>query len=342
VTTEVQSPSLQPRWFIRSFWAVQRAVYSVTRGRLGLRKATDTQWGMLRLRTVGRRSGQERVAILGYIEDGPDLVTMAMNGWADPDPAWWLNLRAQPDVSVDLPGGSRAVHARAATEDERPRLWARWAAFNKDEDLDAYAARRSRETAVVILEPRSDAQAHRNRAVPSVVLAGSTQQIDQGSAPAAGQPREETETMTHNRIPAALRPLLGLLVVGLVAGCMFATAKASEIGVGCDQFAAQKSIIQTTDMSVGDKVQVTLCSNPSTGFAWQEPEISDTTTVSLAGKSFGSPVAGAAQVVGAAGTDSIALKATAKGTSTVVLRYSQPWVGGTSGEWTYTLTVTVN
>ena len=148
--------------------------------------------------------------------------------------------------------------------------------------------------------------------------------------------------MTHNRIPGARRPLLGLLVIGLVAiGCTFAVAKAAEMGVGCDQFAAQKSITQTTEMSVGDQVKVTLCSNPTTGFSWQEPEISDTAAVSLADKSFGAPVTGNANVVGAAGTDYITLKATAKGTSTVVLRYSQPWVGGTSGEWTYTLTVTV-
>ncbi len=150
-----KSPSLPPRWFIRSFWVGQRAVYSVTGGRFGLRSATADRWGMLRLRTVGRRSGEERIAILGYFEDGQDLVTMAMNGWADPDPAWWLNLQAQPDAVVDLPGGSRAVHGRAANEDERPRLWARWAAFNRDEDLDAFAARRSRETAVVILSPRA-------------------------------------------------------------------------------------------------------------------------------------------------------------------------------------------
>ena len=170
MTAEPQRPaSLQPRWFIRSFWVVQRAVYSVTRGRFGLRTATAERWGMMRLRTVGRRTGQERVAILGYIEDGPDLVTMAMNGWADPEPAWWLNLQAQPDATVDLPGGSRAVRARAADPDERPRLWARWAAFNQDEDLDAYAARRSRETAVVILEPRFDAQSRGNRSVPSVI-----------------------------------------------------------------------------------------------------------------------------------------------------------------------------
>ena len=106
----------------------------------------------MRLRTVGRRTGEERTAIVAYFEDGPDLVTMAMNGWADAEPAWWLNLQARPDTMVDLPDGSRIVLAHAANKDERPRLWARWAAFDKD--LDEYAARRSGETAVVILSPR--------------------------------------------------------------------------------------------------------------------------------------------------------------------------------------------
>jgi deazaflavin-dependent oxidoreductase (nitroreductase family) len=143
---------LPPRWFIRSFWALQRAIYSLTGARFGLRTARPDRWGMMRLRTLGRRTGQERAAILGYFEDGPDLVTMAMNGWADPEPAWWLNLQAHPDTTVDLPDGSRAVHGRAADKDERPRLWAKWAEYDKD--LEAFAARRSRETAVVILEPR--------------------------------------------------------------------------------------------------------------------------------------------------------------------------------------------
>jgi len=147
-----KSPSLPPRWFIRTFWIAQRALYTITGGRLGLLTARADRAGMMRLRTVGRRTGKERSAILAYFEDGPDLVTMAMNGWADPEPAWWLNLQAHPDVTVDLPGGSRAVHARAADTDERPRLWARWGAYDKD--LDAFAALRSRETAVVILSPR--------------------------------------------------------------------------------------------------------------------------------------------------------------------------------------------
>jgi deazaflavin-dependent oxidoreductase (nitroreductase family) len=151
-----KSPSLPPRWFMRAFWAVQRAVYAVTGGRLGLRRATETRWGMMRLRTIGRRSGVERVAILGYFEDGADLVTMATNGWADADPAWWLNLQANPDTVVDLPDGPRAIRARAAGPDERPRLWARWIEYD-GADLDALAARRSRETAVVILSPRPEA-----------------------------------------------------------------------------------------------------------------------------------------------------------------------------------------
>jgi deazaflavin-dependent oxidoreductase (nitroreductase family) len=144
-----------PRWFVRSFWVAQRAVYSATRGRLGLQQATPGHQGMLRLRTRGRRTGEERRAILGYFEDGPNLVTMAMNGWADPEPAWWLNLQANPDAVIDLRDGSRPVRGRAAIGDERARLWARWAEY--DRDLDAYAANRSRETAVVIFEPRPEA-----------------------------------------------------------------------------------------------------------------------------------------------------------------------------------------
>ena len=96
----------------------------LTGGRFGLRTPKADRWGMLRLRTVGRRTGKERVAIVGYIEDGANLVTPAMNGWAEPEPAWWLNLQANPDAIVELPGGRRAVTARAANEDERRRLWA--------------------------------------------------------------------------------------------------------------------------------------------------------------------------------------------------------------------------
>jgi deazaflavin-dependent oxidoreductase (nitroreductase family) len=109
---------------------------------------------MLRLTTVGRRSGKQRHAILGFFEDGPNLVTMAMNGWGDAEPAWWLNLQANPDTTVEVGGEVRPVHGRAATPEERPRLWARWAEYDGPENLASWAARRSRETAVVVLESR--------------------------------------------------------------------------------------------------------------------------------------------------------------------------------------------
>jgi F420H(2)-dependent quinone reductase len=145
-------PWLPPRWFIRLAWLVHRGLYRVTGGRAGLWPARENRWGALRLTTIGRRTGQERSVILGYFEDGPNFVTMAMNGWGAGEPAWWLNLQAHPDARVRLADGPRLVTARAAAGDERDRLWARWRDIDKN--LDAYAARRPAGTAVVILEPR--------------------------------------------------------------------------------------------------------------------------------------------------------------------------------------------
>jgi deazaflavin-dependent oxidoreductase (nitroreductase family) len=150
-----RSPRLPPPWFIRSAWAIHRAVYRLTGGRLGLWRPKAGTWGTMRLKTIGRHTGRERVAILGYYEDGPNLVTMAMNGWQDGEPGWWLNLQDHSEASVDLADGSRLVRARAAQRDERSRLWARFRDI--DADLDAYATRRSSETAVVILEPLAEA-----------------------------------------------------------------------------------------------------------------------------------------------------------------------------------------
>ena len=92
------------------------------------------------------------MAIVGYLEDGPNLVTLAMNGWAEAEPAWWLNLQAQPDTRVELKDGLRAVRGRAAEGEERDRLWARWRELS--DNYDSWAARRSGPTTIVVLEPR--------------------------------------------------------------------------------------------------------------------------------------------------------------------------------------------
>jgi deazaflavin-dependent oxidoreductase (nitroreductase family) len=148
-----REPFLPPRWFIRSAWYIHRAILRVTGGRLGLWRPKPDGWGTLRLTTIGRRTGQHRKVVLGYFEDGPNLVTLAMNGWGEGEPAWWLNLQAHPDARVELVGGQRRVTARAAEGEERDHLWARWGEI--DRNLDAYAARRPARTAVVVLEPRS-------------------------------------------------------------------------------------------------------------------------------------------------------------------------------------------
>ncbi len=147
------APPLPPRWFVRTAWLLHRALYRLTGGRRGLWPPKPGKWGTMRLVTVGRRTGKERIAILGYYEDGPNLVTMAMNGWAEAEPAWWLNLQAQPDATVELKTGARAVRGRAAEGDERVRLWARWREMG--DDVDGYAVRRPSGTAVVVLEPRT-------------------------------------------------------------------------------------------------------------------------------------------------------------------------------------------
>ena len=152
--TSTKAPRLPPRWFVRTAWVVHRAIHRLTGGRRGLWNAKPGKWGTMRLTTVGRKSGKERSAILGYYEDGPNLVTLAMNGWASPEPAWWLNLQAHPDTTVDLKGETRPVHGRAAEGAERDRLWARWGEFSKDDEYDRWASLRKGETAVVVLEPR--------------------------------------------------------------------------------------------------------------------------------------------------------------------------------------------
>ncbi len=145
-------PRLPPPWFVHTAWRVHRALHRLSGGRFLWTTSNKRGWGALHLTTIGRKTGQERNVIIGYLEDGENLVAMAMNGWDEGHPAWWLNLEAAPDATVRLAGlPPRRVRARAAVGEERDRLWQRWVAVNSD--LDAYAALRSTETPVVVFEP---------------------------------------------------------------------------------------------------------------------------------------------------------------------------------------------
>ena len=110
-----------------------------------------SSWALFVIST-GRTSGQPRRNPVYYVEEGPNLVVVASNAGAPTDPAWWQNLQARPDASVEIVGEQRAVRARAATPEEQARLWPRFvrgsATFNE------YQANTARKLSVVILEPR--------------------------------------------------------------------------------------------------------------------------------------------------------------------------------------------
>ena len=146
-------PRLPPPWFVHTAWRAHRALYRLSGGRFLWTTTNKRGWSALHLTTIGRKSGQERGVILGYLEDGPNLVARAMNGWDEGHPSWWLNLENHLDAVVRLARRHpRPVRARQAVGEERDRLWQRWMAV--DPKLDAYAGQRSTNTPVIVLEPR--------------------------------------------------------------------------------------------------------------------------------------------------------------------------------------------
>ena len=148
-------PKVPPPWFVHIAWHVHRALYRLTGGRLLWTTSNKRGWGAMRLTTIGRKSGQERSVIIGYLEDGPNLVALAMNGWDEGSPAWWLNLEAHPDAVIRLADKQpRPVRARLAAGEERDRLWQRWVAV--DPRVDGHARVRTTTTPVIVLEPRVD------------------------------------------------------------------------------------------------------------------------------------------------------------------------------------------
>ena len=148
-------PKHPPPWFVHAAWRVHRALNRLSGGRALWTTSNKRGWGALRLTTTGRRSGQERSVIIGYLEEGRDLVSIAMNGWDEGHPAWWLNLEAHPDAVVRLADQqSLPVRARRSEGQERDRLWQRW--VEVDPQLLAHADRRSTETPVVVFERRDE------------------------------------------------------------------------------------------------------------------------------------------------------------------------------------------
>jgi deazaflavin-dependent oxidoreductase (nitroreductase family) len=107
---------------------------------------------LLILHTTGVKSGLERLSPLLYREQGDDVVIFASYAGAPADPAWFRNLVANPDVTVEIGEETRSLRARVAGPDERDAIWvdhkASWPQFQEYED------KTDRTIPVVVLEPR--------------------------------------------------------------------------------------------------------------------------------------------------------------------------------------------
>src|SRR5829696_2539092 len=106
---------------LRRLMAAHTALYRASGGRIGHKPPGLPP--MLLLDHVGARSGQNRTSPLVYTRDGDDLVIVASKGGHPQHPAWFHNLRANPDTTVQLGRRRIAVHAHVATDEERERLW---------------------------------------------------------------------------------------------------------------------------------------------------------------------------------------------------------------------------
>ena len=126
-------------------------VYRVTGGRLGGRMVGAP---VLLLTTTGRKTGKQRTSPLLYLEDGENLVIVASNGGAPRHPTWWLNLRADPEASVEIGNRKLRVRAEEASPEEKERLWTRLVAMYGP--YESYRRRTDRDIPVVILHPAEE------------------------------------------------------------------------------------------------------------------------------------------------------------------------------------------
>jgi F420H(2)-dependent quinone reductase len=128
------------------------AVYRASGGRLG-QTIPGVPGKMLLLDHVGAKSGTKRTSPLLYIEDGEDVVIVASKGGFPKHPAWFHNLKANPDTTAQIGSERRKVHAHVATSEERERLWPM--AVKAYHGYADYQSRsKGREIPLVILEPR--------------------------------------------------------------------------------------------------------------------------------------------------------------------------------------------
>jgi len=135
---------------LRRVIGVHTALYRASRGLIGHRFPGAPP--VLLLDHVGAKSATRRTSPLVYMRDGENVVLVASNSGNSRNPAWFHNLMANPDTTVQIGPRHLSVRARAASPTERRRLWPKVVQLNSG--YVDYQARTAREIPLVILEPR--------------------------------------------------------------------------------------------------------------------------------------------------------------------------------------------
>lgn len=130
-------------------------IYRLTGGRLGKKWRVGAGFRkpvpICLLTTTGRKSGQPRTVPLCYMQHGEDLVLVASQGGLPSNPQWYFNVKANPDVQIEIGKRRSGYKARVAEPDERAQLWPKLVDLYAD--FDSYQSWTDREIPVVICEP---------------------------------------------------------------------------------------------------------------------------------------------------------------------------------------------
>ena len=135
-------------WFWERGTSLHSAIYGLSGGRLG---GTSNGAPVVLVDSIGRKSGKRRTHPLICDEQGEDIVVVASKGGIEQHPAWYLNLMASPETTINWRGEKRRVRAREAEGEERERLWSRMVEVYPP--YAQYQTRTERRIPVVVLEP---------------------------------------------------------------------------------------------------------------------------------------------------------------------------------------------
>ena len=133
---------------LKAMNAIHRVILGVSGGRKGWEAANMP---VLELTTIGRQSGKPRTVLLtSPLQEHGNIVIVASRGGDDHHPAWFVNLRDNPQVQVKYKGGpTKMMTARIATSEERARMWPIVAATYKG--YAGYQQKTAREIPLVLL-----------------------------------------------------------------------------------------------------------------------------------------------------------------------------------------------